>query len=237
MVSDVVGSAEINNDEPITGDITLPTTEELKIRMYDVFAAQNRAVTAQDYKSIVYSMPPEFGAIKRVNIMQDPDSFKRNLNMYVVSEDSVGSLVIANSSIKNNLKTWLNKSRMINDTVDILDARIVNIGIDFVAKGDVESNRFLILDRANIALREKYTQKLEIGEPFYVTDIYKVLQGVEGIIDVLSVTVSQKTGAAYSDTYFDIQGQTSPDGRYIEVPLNVILEVKNTAQDIKGAIK
>ena len=115
------------------------------------------------------------------DIMQDPDSFKRNLNMYVVSEDSVGNLVIANSSIKNNLKTWLNKSRMINDTVDILDARIVNIGIDFVAKGDVESNRFLILDRANIALREKYTQKLEIGEPFYITDIYKVLQGVEGI--------------------------------------------------------
>ena len=237
LVSDVVGSLEINNDEPITGDITLPTTEELKIRMYDVFAAQNRAVTAQDYKSIVYSMPTEFGAIKRVNIMQDPDSFKRNLNMYIISEDSVGNLVTANSSIKNNLKTWLNKSRMINDTVDILDAKIVNIGIDFVAKGDVESNKFLILDRANITLREKYTKKSEIGEPFYITDIYKTLQGVDGIIDVLSVTVSQKSGAAYSDTYFDIEGQTSPDGRYIEVPLNVILEIKNTAQDVKGAIK
>jgi len=186
--------------------------------MYDTFASQNRAVTAQDYKSIAYSMPPNFGAIKRVSIMQDPDSFKRNLNMYIISEDINGNLITANSSIKNNLKNWINQSRMINDTVDLLDAKIVNIGIDFVAKGEVETNRFLVLDRAT-------------------TEIYKTLQQVPGLVDVLSVKVSQKTGASYSDTYFDIEGQTSPDERYIEVPTNAILELKIPAQDIKGAIK
>ena len=238
LVSDVRNSIEINNDEPIIGDITIPTTQDLKIRMYDTFASQNRAVTAQDYKSIAYSMPPNFGAIKRVSIMQDPDSFKRNLNMYIISEDINGNLITANSSIKNNLKNWINQSRMINDTVDILDAKIVNIGIDFVAKGEVETNRFLILDRATQALRARFgTQKMEIGEPFYITEIYKTLQQVPGLVDVLSVKVSQKTGASYSDTYFDIEGQTSPDERYIEVPTNAILELKIPAQDIKGAIK
>jgi len=238
LVSDVRNSVEINNDEAIIGDVTIPTTEDLKIRMYDTFASQNRAVTAQDYKSIAYSMPPNFGAIKRIAIMQDPDSFKRNLNMYIISEDINNNLTTANSSIKNNLKNWINQSRMINDTVDILDAKIVNIGIDFIAKGEVETNRFLILDRATQALRDRFgTQKMEIGEPFYITEIYKTLQQVPGLVDVLSVKVTQKTGASYSDTYFDIEGQTSPDGRYIEVPKNVILELKIPAQDVKGAIK
>jgi len=237
LISDVRNSIEINNEEPIIGDVKLPTTEDLKIRMYDVFATQSRAVTAQDYRSLVYSMPPEFGAIKRVNVMQDPDSFKRNLNMYVVSIDEGGNLTLANSSLKDNVKTWINQSRMINDTVDILDAKIVNIGIDFVAKGDIETNKFLILERANTALRNKYDQKSEIGEPFYITEIYKTLQGVDGIIDVISVKVTQKTGASYSDTYFDIEGQTSADGRYINVPKNAILEVKVPDSDILGAVK
>lgn len=238
LVSDVINSVEINNDEPIIGDVTLPTTQDLKIRMYDVFASQNRAVTPQDYKSMAYAMPPNFGAIKRVNIMQDPDSFKRNLNMYIISEDMDGNLTIANSSIKNNLKNWINQSRMINDTVDLLDAKIINIGIDFVAKGEVETNRFLVLDRATQALRERFgRQKMEIGEPFYITEVYKALQSVPGLVDVLSVKITQKTGASYSDTYFDIEGQTSPDGRYIEVPQNAILEIKIPAQDVKGAIK
>jgi len=78
---------------------------------------------------------------------------------------------------------------------------------------------------------------MEIGEPFYITEIYKTLQQVPGLVDVLSVKVTQKTGASYSDTSFDIEGQTSPDGRYIEVPKNAILELKIPAQDVKGAIK
>ena len=237
LLADVRNSIEINNDEPISGDVTLPTSDELKIRMYDVFAAQNRAVTAQDYKSMAYSMPSEFGSIKRVNIVQDPDSFKRNLNMYVISEDEAGNLTTSNSSIKNNLKTWLNQGRMINDTVDILDAKIINVGIDFVITGDLETNRFLLLDLANQALRDLYNQKFDIGEPFFITDVYKTLQAVQGVVDVNSVKIVQKFGANYSSTYMDLDNRTSVDGKYIDVPKNVIMEIKFPAADIVGSIK
>ena len=66
--------------------------KELKTRIYDTFATQNRAVTALDYKTLSYQMPTQFGAIKRVNVYRDLDSVKRNLNMYVISEDSNGNL-------------------------------------------------------------------------------------------------------------------------------------------------
>ena len=76
-------SLEVTNEDPITGDVSLPDTDELKQRIFDNFAAQSRAVTAQDYKAVVYAMPPKFGSVKRVNILQDRNTLKRNLNLYV----------------------------------------------------------------------------------------------------------------------------------------------------------
>jgi len=53
-VSDVQDSLEVSNEDPILGDITLPNAQELKIRIFDTFASQNRAVTEQDYRSISF---------------------------------------------------------------------------------------------------------------------------------------------------------------------------------------
>jgi len=32
-------------------------------------------------------MPERFGLVKKANVIQDDKSFKRNLNMYIISED------------------------------------------------------------------------------------------------------------------------------------------------------
>ena len=52
-------------------------------------------------------MDRKFGAVKRVKVLRDPDSAKRNINIYVISEDENGQLIESNSAIKQNLKTWL----------------------------------------------------------------------------------------------------------------------------------
>jgi len=232
----VVNSIEVNNEDPIIGDVSFPSTEELKRRVYAHYAAQNRAVTKQDYVSTVYSMPPQYGAIKRAAIMRDDDSFKRNLNLYLISENSDGTLTVPTATLKKNVKIWLNKNRMINDTVDILNGRILNIAIDFVIIADLEFNKFNTLSMAMTALRQKI-QTPEIGGAFYISDIYKILNDVKGVLDVHSVRVKQKTGANYADLGFDILDQMSPDGRYFTVPQDVIVEIKYPLQDIKGAIK
>ena len=46
-------SIEVVNEEPITGDVGVPSVTELKQRINDVFASQNRAVTAEDYEALV----------------------------------------------------------------------------------------------------------------------------------------------------------------------------------------
>ena len=239
-VTDVVNSLEIDNETPIVGDIDIPDTEELRHRIRDTFATQNRAVTQQDYESFVYQMPPRFGSVKRCKIMRDNDSLKRNLNLYIVSESDTGTLTEANGVLKDNVKTWLQKNKMINDTIDILDARVVNLSIEFVAVGSLERTKFETLSAAYERLQERFQRLPDIGEPFFITDIYKELRNVEGILDVTDVKVVRKNGdiaeRIYSDVSFNLEKMTSADGRYIEMPKNIIYEVKYPEFDIKGVI-
>ena len=72
-------SLDVDNEEPLLGQISANTQEEIRIRATNAYASQNRAVTKQDYLSSIYRMPAKFGAVKRANIVQDKDSFKRNL--------------------------------------------------------------------------------------------------------------------------------------------------------------
>ena len=99
LINTVVGSVSVNNPSPILGDVDAVSVDEARILATDSFATQNRAVTKSDYMSIVYRMPPELGSIKRINVFQDNDSFKRNINMYVLSEDSNGNLTQTSSII------------------------------------------------------------------------------------------------------------------------------------------
>jgi hypothetical protein len=229
-------SIEVNNESPIVGDVSTPTSEELKRRIYDHFATQNRAVTKLDYVSTIYSMPPNFGAIKRAMVVRDDDSFKRNLNVYVTAEGANGKLAQASTNLKRNVKTWLNKNRMINDTIDILNARVLNISIDFAIVADQETNKFDILATCITKLREKFSVLPDIGEAFYITDIYKTINDVDGVVDTKSVKVRQRTGARYSDLGFNIRDNMSADGRYFVVPEDVIVELKFPLEDIKGVI-
>jgi hypothetical protein len=235
-VKTVRSSIEVNNESAIVGDVSFPTSEELKRRIYDNFATQNRAVTKLDYISTIYSMPPMFGAIKRAMLVRDDDSFKRNLNIYVIAEGANGKLAQANTTLKRNVKTWLNKNRMINDTIDILNARILNVSIDFSIVADSETNKFDILASCITKLQENFAVLPDIGEAFYITDIYKILNDVDGVVDTKNVSIKQKTGSRYADLGFSIRENMSADGRYFIVPEDVIVEVKYPLDDIKGAI-
>ena len=234
---DVVNSIEVTNDEPIVGDITFPSSDEIKRRIFDSFAAQNRAVTAQDYKAITYMMPAKFGAIKRCNVVQDNQALKRNLNLYVVSEDQNGNLSISNPTIKQNLKNWLNQYRMINDTVDILDAKIINIGIDFEIVAELDKNKFEALSVATQALRDKFLQINEIGEPINIGQIYKTLNVVNGVSDTVNVSLRVISGGRYSSSDFNINDNLSPDGRLLIAPNDSIFEIRYISEDIKGAVR
>ena len=233
----VATSLEVNNDEPILGDVSLPSAEELKQRVFSYYATQNRAVTIEDYQAIVYAMPPSFGAVKRCSIQRDFDSFKRNLNLYVISENSEGFLTTTNSTIKENLKTWLGQYKIINDTIDILDAYVVNFGIEFIIVADYAENKYAALSGANARLRNFFANsRYDIGESLFITDIYKQLQKAPHVIDVIDVKIVPKVGGIYSQANFSFENHLSNDGRYITANRTSIFEIKYPNNDVQGSI-
>ena len=234
----VISSIEVLNEEPFVGDISLPSSDEIKQKVFGFYATQNRAVTIQDYQSICYGMPAKFGSIKRAAVVRDFDEFRRNLNVYVISEDTSGKLLPANVTLKNNLRNWLLQYKVVNDTIDILDAQIVNFGINYVVAVDLNANRFTVINRANAALRDYLLKnQYEIGESILITDFYKVLQKVNGIIDVIDLEIVGKSGVSYTSSSFDFEERLSADGRRIEGENNAIFELKFPNVDIKGAIQ
>jgi len=183
-------------------------------------------------------MPAKFGSIKRVSVQKDPDSQKRNLNLYVVSEDEFGKLVKTNRTIKNNLKTWLNSHRMINDTIDILDPYILNLGIEFVVKPAHDADKYVLLDQCVSMLKTEFANtSFYIGEAVYISNIFAALKKVPGVLDVLKAKLVTRFGSGYSDAQIIINNSLAPDGSYLIVPKNAIVEFKYPSVDIKGKIR
>ena len=182
-------------------------------------------------------MPPRFGGVKRVNIVQDKDSFKRNLNLYTIAEDENGKLAVATQTLKNNLKMWVSRNKMINDTVDILDAKIINLGVDFVIIAEPSKNKHEVLSSALTALRDHFSMTADIGEPLQITDVYKVLNKLDGVVDASGVKIKRRAGSEYSNTNYNIDLNTSPDGRTLHIPENAIYEVKFPESDIRGEVR
>ena len=235
-MDNVTNSLQLINEDPIVGDPVNVSTEEIRYKSYGMFFSQNRAVTLQDYKNLVYSMPLRFGAISRCAFMKDEDSFKRNLNLYVMCKNSDNTLAVANSTLKQNLKIWLNKYRMINDSIDILDAKIINLGVTFEIIAQRGYNKQTVLNNCLTSLIDLFSIPPDIGEFLEITTIYKRLNAVTGVADTVNVEVIQKTGALYADLFFDMENAYSADRRFIRMPTNTIYEFKY-GTDFEGVVR
>jgi len=237
-VATVRDSVEVTNGNPIVGSVSSSDVEELRRRVMNSFSNQRRAVTLKDYETMTYSMPARFGAIKRAKAIKNPNPRRGNLNIAIISEDKSGYFIESSTVLKDNLKTWLDKGRMVSDVIEITDAKIINLGVNFTVVGDLDKDKNITLQGCIGALSQLYNNnKAEIGEAFYITDAYKVLKDVDGVIDVVDVNISTKYGSGYSGISFDMTENLSDDGRSIIIPRNAVYEIKYPTLDIKGAVR
>ena len=237
QISNIKGSLEVTNDEPIVAPSIEITSEEIKVRAKNYYSTQNRAVSKQDYEALIYNMPPKFGAIKRVNVISDPMATNRKLAIYVVSENNNGLLEQSNIRVKNNIKTWLSQYMGINDKAEVFDPYIVNFEINFEVSVDNRFSKEEVLNDCFKNIKDNYNNKFYIGEPIYITDIQSLLSKTRGVIDVKSVKIKNVHGGDYSSTTFDFSKVLSKDGSYYMIPKNVILELRFPDKDLKGKVK
>ena len=154
-----------------------------------------------------------------------------------MSTDSNGKLADTNIIVKQNLRNWINQYKMVGDTVDILDGRIINLQIDFEVVSFANINKFDVLSECISTLSDFYIGNYyDFGEPFKITDVYKVLNNIPSVVDTKLVTVTQKFGTNYSNVDFNFDEMISNDGRHLIAPENAIFEVKFPSADITGEV-
>ncbi len=230
----IIASIQVTNEEEIVGQSNSLSGDDIKKLASDIYAAQNRAVTAKDYETLCYMMPNKYGSVKRVKADRDASSLKNNINLYVVCEDEFQTLLKANTTIKENIKTWLSNYKILTDTVDILDAKIINLGINYTVVVDPSENKSEVLSTVQERLKNFYFMKPQIGESFNLLDLYREIRKVPQVLDIKDVKIKNINGLNYSTISFNIKENTSSDGNFIKIPKNAIYEIKFLDTDIIG---
>jgi len=237
----VINSLAITNPEPAVGGGDGNTEDEIRLNTLTTFPAQLRAVTLDDYLIRSYSLPSKFGVISKAYTVQDSqidntDNNKLSLSIYVLSQGTGGALANASYATKQNLKTYLSQFRMLTDAVNIKDAFIVNIGVDFDIMVLPNYNSQEVILNCITALKEYLkTDKLQINQPIIISELYVLLDRIKGVQTVKSIEVTNKVGEnlGYSKYAYDVKGAIN--NRVLYPSLDpCIFEVKYPDVDIRG---
>jgi hypothetical protein len=249
MVNFIKSSIAVNNPDPASGAKTAETLQDIKNNALANFAAQNRSVTREDYIIRAYSMPAKYGSVSKAYIVPDDQITQQSyetsripnpfaLNMYVLGYNQSKQLVQLNQAIKENLKTYLNFYRILTDALNIKDAFIINIGVDFEISVLPNYNSNDVLLRCIAELKSYFDiDKWQINQPVVKSDISTTLANVKGVQSVIGVQFKNlyDTLQNYSGNVYDLTTATRNGVIYPSLDPS-IFEVKFPNQDIRGRV-
>lgn len=230
------------NPKPAIGGRDKDSVVELKQNIRQSFSEQLRAVTKQDYVVRALSMPAKYGNIAKAFVTQENihRGVQREnslaMDMYILCYNNNKHLVTASDTVRNNIKTYMSKYTMATDSLNILDAFVVNIGVlyDIVTRPGYSSRD--VLDRCNRQLISYFdTSNWNIGQSVSTSSIYTLLDKVEGVQTVQNIRFENKVGGTYSEYEYDMLGATK-DGVLYPSYDPMIFEVKFPQIDIKGRV-
>lgn len=242
-------SVAVTNPAPAAGAKTSDTLQDIKNNALANFATQNRLVTREDYIIRAYSMPAKFGSIAKAYIVPDDQLTQENyqqsrianplaMNMYVLGFNQSKELVALNLAIKENLKTYLSYYRMLTDAVNIKDAFIINIGVEFEISvlSNYNSNETLLkcINELKIYFN---VDKWQINQPIIKSEIVNLLGSVKGVQSVINTKLNNlyKTTSNYSGNIYDLAAATRNGVVYPSLDPS-IFELKFPNQDIIGRV-
>jgi len=244
LANTIFNSLATNNPKSADGGQDGDTIEEIRQNATGNFQNQLRTVTKEDYIIRALSMPSNLGVISKAYAMPSkiaeyqPGELPTILDLYILSYDINKNLRTASTALKHNLKTYLSEYRMINDSIKIKDAFIINIGVEFDIIVLPNYNNNEVLTRCINSLTNYFDiDKWQINEPIILKDLFILLDKVEGVQTVKDVKITNKAGSAlgYSDYGYDVVGATVNSVVYPSLD-PMIFEVKFPNTDIKGRV-
>ena len=242
-----LASLTFTNERPAAGGRDGDSVEELRENALRSFSEQGRAVTLQDYTVRALSLPSKFGSMAKVFATQDEltntnttdtivDNNPLALSLYVLAYDNNKKLTTATSTLKSNLKTYLQEYKMISDSLNIKDAFVVNVGInyDIIVRPNFAGRDVLL--NCNLALQDYFNiDKRNINQTINISELYLILDKIKGVQTVQNIEIVNISGGNYSQFGYDIAGATRNSIVYPSYD-PCIFEVKFPNADIKGRV-
>ena len=127
---------------------------------------------------------------------------------------------------------------MINDSIGIRDAFIINIGVDFEIITLPGANSDEVLLKCILVLQDIFNiDQWQINQPITLRNLFVALDQIEGVQTVKSLQIINKVGSdqGYSDYAYDISGATANNVIYASLD-PMIFEVKYPNSDIQGKV-
>lgn len=231
----------VNNITPAIGGADQPNIEELRNMISYNFAAQNRAVTLNDYKSLIESMPSTYGAPAKVNVMEEDNKVRIKLLSY----DESGNLSdIVSSTLKNNILNYLTEYRMLNDYVDIQSGEVIDLGLEIDIIIDRTQTQTEVMKNAVESITQYFSiEKRKMGDPLFIGDLNKTIGDVSGVVNVVEVRVFNLIGGEYSSAEV-AQSYKNPETKEIQqsdstifMKSNQIYQIRFPRKDIKIRVR
>ena len=240
----IFDSIAITNPEAADGGGDGDTIEEIRQNTSANFSTQLRNVTQDDYLVRALSMPAKYGVISKAYIEPtkaqsiSAGESQSVLDLYVLSYNVNNQLTTSSPALKQNLTTYLSQYRMVNDSVNIKDAFIINIGVNFdiITLPEYNSNEVLF-DCIEVLKDYFATDKWQINQPIILRNAYVLLDNVEGVQTVKNIEITNLAGEniGYSRYAYNIKGATQGNVIYPSLDPS-IFEVKYPNQDIQGRV-
>lgn len=239
LMKSVRDSIQVNNTEKARGGEDAPTIVTLKSLIPSSRNSQERIVTKSDLLSRVYTLPSNFGRVFRAATRPNPNN-PLSLQLHVISRDVDSKLTVSPDTLKLNLKKGLNPYRMISDSIEILDVKVLNLQLYFEVYADPIMNKTLVIQSCIDVLKKYFDIKnWNIDQPINISEVSTVIGSVLGVSAVSSINFKGVSGTVNNNSYskesFDVSAHMR--NGFITTPSigGSMFEIKYPDYDLIGA--
>jgi hypothetical protein len=200
------------------------------------FAAQNRAVTVNDYNSILRTMPAQYGAPAKVAITEE----NNKIRIKMLSYDSSGTLTnVVSNTLKQNVANYLSNYRMINDYISIEAAETIDLSVTVDVVLDNSQNQGSVIAKTIQIVTDFFNPLVRnLGQNVNISELRRLIQSENGIVSINDVLFYNQVGGQYSSsqtsmTYADpVKRQIQPSADTIFATPTQIYQVRYPNKDI-----
>ena len=252
----------VTNDEPSVGGTDGQTIDEIRNNASAFFATQLRCVTKEDYTARIQSIPAKFGSIAKAYVERLDGG---TLLVSTLSYNQDKQLVQTPQLILQNVATYLNQFRMINDIVDfgfnlkevLFSGYMINFGVHFKVNGDRRFNPTEVKLNVIQVIKDFFkVEKQQFRQSINMNDLQYNILGLSGVIGIKELTLFQDGNDEYASGrkmyYYRGDGEiigddanygfqygfhdALEDGIYKPSVSPAVFELRNPNQDIYGKV-